>query len=45
MAKTSTYLNFVRQTEEAFKFYQSVFGGEFVGGINRMGEVPANATA
>lgn len=41
MAKTSTYLNFTRNTEEAFNFYKSVFGGEFVGGINRMGEVPA----
>ena len=40
MAKTSTYLNFPRNTEEAFIFYKSVFGGEFVGGIHRMGEVP-----
>jgi predicted 3-demethylubiquinone-9 3-methyltransferase (glyoxalase superfamily) len=28
MARTSTYLNFPRQTEEAFLFYKSVFGGE-----------------
>jgi len=40
MARTSTYLNFPRNTEEAFIFYKSVFGGEFQGGINRMGEVP-----
>lgn len=40
MARTSTYLNFVRDTEEAFTFYQSVFGGEFEGGINRMGDAP-----
>ncbi len=40
MAKTSTYLNFERNTEEAFTFYKSVFGGEFVGGLHRMGEVP-----
>ena len=40
MARVSTYLNFPRSTEEAFNFYKSVFGGEFVGGINRMGEVP-----
>lgn len=40
MARTSTYLNFPRSTEEAFNFYKSIFGGEFVGGINRMGEVP-----
>lgn len=42
MARTSTYLNFARETEEAFMFYKSVFGGEFEGGvIHRMGEVPA----
>ncbi len=40
MAKTSTYLNFNRNTEAAFTFYKSVFGGEFDGGIHRMGEVP-----
>lgn len=40
MAKVSTYLNFVRETEQAFNFYKSVFGGEFDGGIHRMGEVP-----
>ncbi|MBP7244267.1 MAG: VOC family protein [Bacteroidia bacterium] len=41
MARTSTYLNFPRQTEEAFLFYKSVFGGEFLGdGINRFGEIP-----
>ena len=40
MGRTSTYLNFPRNTEEAFNFYKSVFGGEFVGGINRMGQVP-----
>lgn len=41
MSRTSTYLNFPRNTEEAFNFYKSVFGGEFVDGINRMGDVPA----
>jgi PhnB protein len=40
MARTSTYLNFVNQTEEAFLFYKSVFGGEFVDGMHRMGEIP-----
>lgn len=41
MAKTSTYLNFSRNTEEAFNFYKSVFGGDFVDGkINRFGEIP-----
>ena len=29
MARVSTYLNFPRNTEEAFNFYKSVFGGEF----------------
>lgn len=42
MARVSTYLNFSRTTEEAFNFYKSVFGGDFVGGVHRMGEVPAD---
>jgi len=29
MIKLNTYLNFAGNTEEAFNFYQSVFGGEF----------------
>jgi PhnB protein len=42
MSKTSTYLNFQRNTEEAFNFYKSVFGGDFVDGkINRFGDMPA----
>jgi len=40
MAKVSTYLNFTRNTEEAFNFYKSVFGGEFTGNIARFGEIP-----
>lgn len=40
MAKVSTYLNFPRNTEEAFNFYKSVFGTEFVGEIQRMGSIP-----
>lgn len=40
MARTSTYLNFANQTEEAFNFYRSVFGGEFNGGIARFREIP-----
>jgi PhnB protein len=40
MARTSTYLNFARSTEEAFNFYKSVFGTEFIGGIARFGDVP-----
>jgi PhnB protein len=41
MARTSTYLNFSRNTEEAFNFYKSVFGGEFrPGGLARLGDIP-----
>lgn len=41
MALTSTYLNFPRNTEKAFNFYKSVFGGEFVDGkINRFKDIP-----
>lgn len=41
MARVSTYLNFPRNTEEVFRFYKSIFGGEFSGnGIARMGDVP-----
>jgi len=40
MAQVSTYLNFERQTEEAFNFYESVFGTEIIG-IARFGEIPA----
>ena len=41
MAKVSTYLNFPRNTEEAFNFYKTVFGGEFIGaGIQRFSVVP-----
>lgn len=41
MARVSTYLNFPRNTEEAFNFYRSVFGGEFsAGGIARFSDVP-----
>jgi PhnB protein len=40
MSTVSIYLNFPRNTEEVFLFYQSVFGGEFEGEIARMGDVP-----
>jgi PhnB protein len=41
MARVSTYLNFPRNTEEAFNFYKSVFGGEFSGnGIARFSDIP-----
>jgi len=40
MGKVSTYLNFNRNTEEAFNFYKQVFGGEFTGGISRFSDIP-----
>jgi len=40
MSKVSTYLNFTNKTEEAFNFYKSVFGGEFMGVISRFGDIP-----
>lgn len=46
MARTSTYLNFSRHTEEAFTFYKSVFGGDFTsGGIARFRDIPADPGA
>ena len=39
MAFVSTYLNFPRNTEEAFNFYKSVFGGEFIT-VMRFGDMP-----
>lgn len=40
MASVSTYLNFPGTTEQAFEFYRSVFGGEFVGQVIRFGDQP-----
>ena len=42
MARVSTYLNFGRNTEDAFNFYRSVFGTEFNGPINRFGGMPVS---
>src|ERR1700722_15580917 len=42
MARVSTYLNFMGNAEEAFEFYRTVFGTEYLGPIQRMGEVPAD---
>ena len=40
MARVSTYLNFMGNTEDAFNFYRSVFGTDFVEpGIHRLGDV------
>ncbi len=40
MYQVSIYLNFNRNTEEAFNFYKEVFQSEFEGEIGRMGDVP-----
>ena len=42
MAKVSTYLNFTRNTEEAFNFYKTVFGGDFKDDIMRFSDVPSS---
>lgn len=39
MTRVNVYLNFAGTTEEAFQFYQSVFGGEFTG-LMRMKDAP-----
>lgn len=44
MANVSTYLNFSGNTEEAFTFYKQVFGGDFVDGIARFGDVEPSDT-
>lgn len=41
MATVTTYLNFQDQTEEAFNFYKTVFGTEFLGeGFMRFKDIP-----
>jgi PhnB protein len=40
MPRTSTYLNFARSTEEAFRFYATVFGHE-IRALQRFREMPA----
>lgn len=39
MAQLNPYLNFLGNTEEAFNFYKSVFGGEFIA-IQRFKDTP-----
>ena len=39
MATINPYLNFAGNTEEAFAFYKSVFGGEFLA-VQRFGDLP-----
>ncbi len=42
MKQVNPYLNFNGNTEEAFNFYKSVFGGEFVG-LTRFKDTPEGA--
>lgn len=40
MTNINPYLSFDGKAEEAMTFYKSVFGGDFMGGIMRWGEMP-----
>ncbi|WP_035456639.1 SRPBCC domain-containing protein [Algoriphagus terrigena] len=42
-ARVTTYLNFPGNTEEAFRFYKSVFKTDFINGIQRFEDIPAEA--
>jgi PhnB protein len=42
MKAINPYLNFPGNAEEAFNFYKSVFGGDFVG-LTRFGDTPEGA--
>lgn len=43
MVRTSTCLNYSRNSKEVFNFYKSVFGGEFGNdGIARFRDIPPN---
>ncbi|MBE9584936.1 VOC family protein [Mucilaginibacter sp. JRF] len=42
MKSANPYLNFNGTTEEAFNFYKSIFGGEFLT-LMRFGDMPKNA--
>jgi PhnB protein len=44
MPKLNTYLNFAGNTEEAFNFYKSVFGGEFTS-VVRFKDMPIEGVA
>ena len=41
MSRVTTYLNFMGTTEEAFEFYRSVFGTDYVSPLMRLGDGPA----
>lgn len=38
--KINPYINLAGDTEKAFEFYKSIFGGEFTGGIMRWKDMP-----
>ncbi|MBQ20127.1 MAG: VOC family protein [Flavobacteriales bacterium] len=40
MATVNAYLNFPGNTEAAFNFYKTVFGGEFDGKTHRFSDIP-----
>lgn len=42
MTKVATYLNFKSSTEEAFRFYQSVFNPEYELQFMRYGDIPGD---
>ena len=43
-ARVSTYLNFAGNTDKAFYFYRNVFQSEFINGIKRFGDLPADSS-
>ncbi|GAC1602458.1 MAG: VOC family protein [Acidimicrobiales bacterium] len=45
MARVSTYLNFMGNAEEAFDYYRTVFGTDYLAPLQRMGDVPMDEGA
>ena len=41
--RVCTYVNFPGNTEEAFLFYKTIFKSDFINGIQRFGDLPADA--
>ncbi|MEY3398803.1 MAG: hypothetical protein RL220_1397 [Bacteroidota bacterium] len=39
-ARVSTYVNFPGNTEQAFAFYKTVFGTDYINGLTRFGDLP-----
>ena len=40
MSRVSTYLNFMGNTEEAFRFYRDLFGTDYCSPLMRLGDAP-----